>query len=196
MSFHKVFEDPRVYQYTQLLNPFTVGVVRDFIRKYLKPELDRSVLDIGCGTGVYSTMFTGGGYLGVDINPDYIASATRAFGPKFQVMDAGAMAIGSARYDAAFTVSTCHHIDDDAVARMITSVLPVLKPGGAFHIIDALLPVSSFAPVRNLVFRNDRGRNQRTLEQMSSLVASAARIRKVDLRSSVFHDMCYFELTS
>lgn len=194
MSFHKAFENPRVFQYTQLLNPFTVGVAKSFVRQYVEPRPDRRALDVGCGVGVYSKLFPENSYIGVDINPDYIAQATRDYGDKFKVMDAGAMSVADELYDAAFTVLTCHHLNDAEVMSMISGVVPALKEGGTFHVIDALLPVSRFAPVKNLIFRNDRGRHQRTMKQMSALLASVATIDFVDLRRSVFHDVSYFRL--
>jgi hypothetical protein len=79
---------------------------------------------------------------------------------------------------------------------MVRDALRVLKPGGALHVIDPIWPVSSRAVVKRVLFSQDRGRFQRTVAQLTSLLARQARVSRVDVRSGVLHDVYYARLTS
>jgi SAM-dependent methyltransferase len=48
----------------------------------------RRVLDVGCGPGTNVSHFQGCEYMGIDINPSYIAYARRRYRQEFLVADA------------------------------------------------------------------------------------------------------------
>ena len=196
MTPFALLEHPRVFGYTQMLNPMTVGLSTRLVREHVQIERGGAVLDVGCGVGVYCSMFTAVRYLGIDINPAYIHAARVTHGDMFRVMDAGALEFPEATFDAVFTVATCHHLDEGRVSSMVKDALRVLKPGGALHVIDPVWPVSRRAVVKRLLFSQDRGRFQRTVAQLTTLLARQARVSRVDVRSGVLHDVYYACLTS
>jgi ubiquinone/menaquinone biosynthesis C-methylase UbiE len=109
-------------------------------------------------------------------------------------MDAGRLDFPDASFDHAISIAVCHHLDDATLTKMVSEALRVVKPEGALHIVDPVLPVSSFAPIKRLIFENDRGQHQRTLETMARTLARVARIESLDLRRGLLHDVCYFRL--
>jgi ubiquinone/menaquinone biosynthesis C-methylase UbiE len=195
MSLVSILENPVFFGFTQKLNPFTTSLYAAFAKRYIAADSNQTVLDIGCGLGVHRRLFEACRYTGIDINPQYVAHARRKYGDGFLVMDAGDLQFDNASFTQVLSIATCHHLDDATVQSMAREAMRVLKPEGALHIIDPVLPVSRPAPIKNLVFRNDRGRFQRTLGEMGDLFASVARVAKVDLRRTVFHDVCYFKVT-
>jgi ubiquinone/menaquinone biosynthesis C-methylase UbiE len=195
MALARILENPKFFGFSQKLNPFTVSLYARFAKRNIAAGADQTVLDIGCGLGVYRNLFRAGRYTGVDINPEYVAYAQRVYGDGFFVMDAGCLQFKDATFTQAISIATCHHLDNATVQLMAREAMRVLKPQGALHIIDPVLPVSRPALVKNVVFRSDRGRFQRTLEEMGDLLASVARIAKVDLRRGLLHDVCYFKVT-
>lgn len=191
---HTLLEDPRVFAFTQKLNPMTVSLYRHLVAAYVRVGAGESVLDIGCGVGAHRPLFPGARYVGIDVNAGYVQTA-RAAGPgTFLVMDAGALDFPDASFDAAFTVATCHHLDDARILAMVRDGLRVLRPGGALHVVDPVLPVSRRALLKAALFRRDRGRFQRTVEQLTSLLAHGARISRVDVKAGALHDVCYVGL--
>lgn len=194
MNLYKLFENPRVYGYTQKLNPFTVSLYAALATDHVMLQPGQTILDIGSGLGVHRTLFPGAEYTGIDINPDYVAHARRTYGDGFGVMDAGRLEFPDASFDHAISIAVCHHLDDATLTEMVSEALRIVKPNGALHIVDPVLPVSSFAPVKRLIFENDRGRHQRTLETMARTLARVARIESLDLRRGLLHDVCYFRL--
>ena len=196
MNLTALLDDPRLFRFSQKLNPMTVGLYRQLLERHVASQPIASVLDIGCGVGAHRPLFPGKRYAGVDVNPAYIAMATRTYGDGFRVMDAGALDFPTGTFDAAFTTATCHHIDDDTVESMVREALRVVTPGGAFHIVEPVVPVSPRAAVKRLLFANDRGRHQRTLEALTSLLQKRARIETVDMHAGVLHDVCYVRLAA
>ena len=107
------------------------------------------VLDLGCGCGGFSAVVPGE-YLGIDLDPDYIAFARWRWGNarrRFAVVRLEDLAADE-RFDAAIMASALHHLSDavaDSVlarlARMVTSRLVVLDldPEGANRVQRVLL---------------------------------------------------------
>ena len=196
MSFTALLERPGVFSFTQKLNPMTVTLYRRLVEDHVVVPVGGGVLDIGCGVGAHRPLFPGRRYSGIDINPAYVDEANRRHGGGFHVMDAGALQFPAGAFDAAFTVATCHHLDDRTVAAMVVEAIRVVGAGGAVHIVDPVMPVSKRAPLKRMLFANDRGRCQRTVRQLTELLARAARVTCVELRSGVLHDVCYVRLSA
>jgi SAM-dependent methyltransferase len=196
MNFLHLLEHPLVYGFSQKLNPMTVGIYRRLLSDYVAGTTKGPVLDIGCGVGAHRDLFPTHEYVGIDVNRDYVAAATRAYGAGFLAMDAGAMTFPPNSFEAAYSVATCHHLDDERIRLMTCEVMRILRPNGAFHVIDPVLPTSSRAALKRMLFLNDRGQHQRTLSTLTALLARYARVRGVDLRCGILHDVCYVRLTA
>ena len=96
----------------------------------LAPKPGERILDLGCGDGTLTVklMASGASVLGVDANPQMIASA-RAKGIDAHVADAHTLTFAS-EFDAVFSNAALHWmLKPDAV---IDSVWRALKPGGRF----------------------------------------------------------------
>ncbi len=195
MDVYHFLESPWVNSINQRLNPFTVTLIGKMAVEHLKVGSRQSILDICSGLGARRRLFPDARYVGVDINPDYIAHANRRYGSGFQVMDAGHLNYPADSFVHSLSCAVCHHLDDETTAAVVRAALHIGKPTGALHIIDAILPVSCPASLKQFFFQNDRGRHQRTLRQMVSLLAKAGRVADMDLRRGCLHDVCYFRIT-
>jgi SAM-dependent methyltransferase len=195
VSLLELLEHPRIYGFTQKLNPMTVSLYRALVAEHVARGPAGAVLDIGCGVGAHRPLFPGWEYAGIDLNPRYVEMAVRAYGGGFRVMDAGAIDFPDHSFDAAFSVATCHHLDDARVLAMVTEALRVVRPEGALHIVDPVLPVSPRAVVKRSLFLHDRGRHQRTTAELTRLLSERGRVTCTDVRSGVLHDVCYVRLS-
>jgi SAM-dependent methyltransferase len=189
-----LLEHPAVYGFTQKLNPMTVGLYRHLVVEHVRVRPGGAVLDIGCGVGAHVSLFPDARYVGIDVNPAYIDAARKAHGDRFRVMDAGALDFAEGSFDAVFTVATCHHLDDQRILAMVRSGLRVLTPGGSMHIVDPVWPVSGRAPIKRALFGHDRGRFQRSVAELTSLLARYGSVCRVDVRAGLLHDVCYVGL--
>src|SRR5262249_11908800 len=159
---------------SQKLNPMTSALYRQLVFEHVAATTSGAILDIGCGVGAHRSLFTTQDYVGIDVNADYITAASQIYGDRFLVMDAGAMDFPSDRFDAVFSVATCHHLDDTRVLSMVREGMRILRSGGMMHVVDAVLPVSR-SRFKRALFAHDRGRFQRTIFEITALLSSQAR---------------------
>jgi SAM-dependent methyltransferase len=130
----------------------------------------RRVLDVGCGPGTNSAEFAGLDYLGVDINPAYIAHARRKHRGAFDVADVRTGSIpGQGTYDFVLLNSLLHHLDDDAASSLLSDVRRYVSADGHIHVIDLVLPERSGMP--RLLALADRGGHPRSLAAWRALLS-------------------------
>ena len=137
------------------------------------------VLDVACGPGTNTAAFQGPGYHGIDLNPRYIAGATRKFGPLFEVADATTYrGPAGVQYDLILVNSFLHHLDDAQVRTVLDHLRTLLAPGGTLQIMELV------RPPRGLFTRAlaalDRGKFARSMEAWTVLIGASVRLTHVE----------------
>ncbi|MCA9769502.1 MAG: class I SAM-dependent methyltransferase [Gemmatimonadetes bacterium] len=161
---------PRLYALWQA--PFVAQKVRAF-RVRNDPEAVEPVLDVGCGPGTNRTLFRSSAYLGIDLDPAYVAMARARYGDHFRVGDAAALEVADfGPVDCLFVNSLTHHLDDDAIDRLLRRT-DLVRPGGRLHLIDLYLPASGIS--RRLALA-DRGQYPRPLAALRDHITRHWRI--------------------
>jgi SAM-dependent methyltransferase len=161
----RLLETPLVYRAWQA--PFAGAKLRPFLRR-VDPARVRRVLDVGCGPGTNARVFTAADYLGVDINPGYIATASRRHPGRFLVGDvADERVLPDDRFDCVFANSLMHHLPDDVVSALLRRMARLTTPDGSVHVLDLVLPDNA-SPARALA-RLDRGRHARPIAHWRAL---------------------------
>jgi SAM-dependent methyltransferase len=159
-----------------------------WVEQYIRPRPDDQMLDVGCGTGaVVAFLPRDVTYLGIDLSPDYVASAQRQHGERarFQVGDVNSLAFEpDETFDLVTAVGLLHHLDDGEVRRLAKAVHGLLKSNGRFITIDnCFTPEQS--PLAKAIIRRDRGQNVRTPEEYQAIIQDVfARVT-----SEVRHDL-------
>jgi len=177
------------FAFHQRLGEATLKRYRQLIIRNVNDATGKHVLDIGCGVGNFRPYFAGE-YTGIDINPSYVLRAREQYSGTFEAMDCGRLAFADATFDEVVTIATMHHVADDEVARTIAEAIRVCRPGGYFHIVDAILPVSP-NPLKTLIFKLDRGNHPRTLDHHLSVIGGAGRILTHEVLTGPVHDTVY-----
>ena len=156
------------YEFSQRIVSFNF---RAFLRELRAEHFFQpgsSYLDAGCGTGFLRDHLPNADYLGVDINPAYIAAARRKRGECFQVGNALEIGNLSRRFDRIIAIGLLHHLDDSQVRIVLAGARTRLQAGGEIFIIDALWP-----PDNNCIGRilrgSDNGAYVRTLAEWEKL---------------------------
>jgi SAM-dependent methyltransferase len=131
----------------------------------------RRVLDVGCGPGTNVHHFRNVEYVGLDINPGYIADARARHGRDFRVADVTQLDPATLQpADMILLNSLLHHLDDAEVHRLLAALPPLLAPGGAVHILDLVLPER--ASIHRLMAKLDRGLYARPLDAWRAIFSS------------------------
>ncbi|MEY9186220.1 ubiquinone/menaquinone biosynthesis C-methylase UbiE [Bradyrhizobium sp. USDA 326] len=193
-ALERVLELPAVYDLNQFIGQPTVRRYTQLLVEEVPLSAGGDVLDLGCGTGATRRLIPGR-YVGIDINPHYIASAKRIrSGGEFIAMDATKLSFPDASFDQVISVATTHHLDGEQLQAMALEALRVVRPGGALHIVDAILPVNPRDRAKAMFFRMDRGRFPRKLEDLVSTVSRAADVARTRVLNGPMHDVAYLRV--
>jgi ubiquinone/menaquinone biosynthesis C-methylase UbiE len=95
------------------------------------------VLDLGCGSGVFSRALAARGFrvTGMDLSPGLIEVARQLVGrPEYEVGDAERLPYPDGSFDGVFLAGVIHHFPDPS--RMAKEVARVVHRGGAFAAFD------------------------------------------------------------
>jgi SAM-dependent methyltransferase len=152
---------------------------RAFLRElrsdnFFQPEI--SYLDVGCGTGFLRDHLRDADYLGIDLNPTYIAAARRKRGECFQVGNALEIESLPRRFDRIIAIGLLHHLDDGQARTVLAAARSRLQDGGEIFIIDALWPAGN-NHVGRFLRGSDNGAFVRTLSQWQTLFASELQLK-------------------
>lgn len=161
-----LLERPTIYRLWQL--PFAGDKLRPFLRHNDYAGLGR-VLDVGCGPGTNARHFAGTDYLGVDINPKYIAYARGRFPGRFEVADAAHLNLGeNQKFDCIIVNSLLHHLEDGVVSSLLEKLCSALSDEGSIHILELVEPRSR--GIDAFLAKADRGRFSRSKGRWEDLV--------------------------
>ena len=136
------------------------------------------VLDLGCGTGEYSTLFEPDRYLGVDVHPGYVAFAQKR-NPRHQYLcgDARVWPGTGTPFDLVLVNGVLHHLDDESAHSFLRAALGHVAPGGTLLVIeDVSLPEAHFST--RLVHLLDHGDHIRDGARWQQIVSAVAPIER------------------
>jgi SAM-dependent methyltransferase len=147
---------------------------RRIIQNHARARPGDKVIDIGCGPAQALQSLSDVEYLGLDINPDYIGFARRAYGDKgtFVVGDTRSLRSDSRFKDAdiVIAIAVLHHLDDEEAADCIRFAYDALKRGGRLICHDPCW-IPNQGMFSKCIMSHDRGRNIRTEQRYRQLVA-------------------------
>ena len=161
----RLLELPLVYRTWQA--PFVSAKLKPFLASVGRERTAR-VLDVGCGPGTNAPVFAGADYVGIDINADYIRTASARYPGRFIVGDVtDGNIFPDHQFDCVFANSLMHHLDDASVRRLLRRMAALTALNGRVHVLDLVLP--PHASAGRLLARMDRGRYPRTVEHWRGL---------------------------
>lgn len=162
----RVMEQPWVYRLW--MAPFAEQKLKP-VRAHNDLSRIRRVLDVGCGPGTNAPHFEAADYLGIDINPAYIASARRRHHRDFIAADVTTYEVASdKRFDFILVNSFLHHLDTADVVRILSHLRGLLTADGHVHVLELALPAES--SVARFLAVHDRGAFVRPLAEWRAVL--------------------------
>ncbi len=168
-------DHPSMYRVWQA--PFAERKLAPFLKR-IASRRPRRVLDVGCGPGTNARHFVDCEYLGVDLNPAYIESATARYGPRFRVADVTRDPLGEGAWDCILVNSLLHHLPDESVDRLLARLPAMLASSGAVHVLDLVLP--DRPSVARWIARHDRGDFPRPAGRWKELLTRHFRLQHLE----------------
>lgn len=154
-------------RFTSADDSFSENIERPVIESLAGNVDGQNMLDLGCGSGVYSLSFAGNGaeVTGLDLSPVMIELASekaRERGLKLDLRVADisrTLPFDDDQFDIVFTATVLHYIED--LASFFREAARVLKPGGNL-IASVLHPVATayFPPVSEEIISSNRWQMQ------------------------------------
>ena len=130
------------------------------------------IIDLGCGTGIYARFFTPETYVGIDINPEYIAAARVKFPQHpFHVQDALSSPFSAGEFDAGMISGVLHHLNDDDADRALREIARLVRPGGRVVIWEDIPARRRWNLIGHLIHRLDLGAHIRTPAEYQALIS-------------------------
>jgi len=163
------------------------AVHRYFVETHVRPRPGDQLLDIGCGPAQILRFLPQVNYVGVDLNPRYIATARIRFGDRgtFVCQSVSQMAVERPRsFDVVIAHGLIHHLGEPEAVRLFEVAALALKPAGRFITLDGCF-VPGQSRIAEWLLRNDRGHFVRNGDGYLSL----ARQVFSNVRSVVRHDL-------
>jgi SAM-dependent methyltransferase len=185
-GWRSILSMPRIYSLCQNLLGGT-RAQEEFIEKYIRPEPDMRILDLGCGPAdILELLPQNIHYAGVDFSPEYIQAAKVKYGslgefycrPVEELLDSGMTG-----FDLVMGLGVIHHLDDKQATSFFGTAARALNEKGRCLTVDPCL-VPGQHPIARILIRMDRGQNVRSADEYSSL----ARIFFSQVSQNVRHD--------
>ena len=141
-----------------------------------------SVLDGGCGTGEFSTLFQKAKYTGIDSSERFIEYAKRKHEKEFVRADAARLPFKNERFDAGLIIGVLHHFPDRKAREVLKEVKRVLKRKGVLLVMEDV-PPWGFNPLGRIVHALDRGKFIRRKEAYAGLFHGFKLVKNADFQS-------------
>lgn len=149
---------------------------RRLLEKHVRAKPGDKVIDIGCGSAPTLQWLPEVEYIGLDINPDYVAFARRKYGSRGTFIVGNPESVrGDSRCKAAdivMAIGVLHHLDDEEAEQCIGFAYDALKTEGRFICHEACWTPNQGA-ISKYIMSTDRGRNIRTEQQYRQLATKA-----------------------
>jgi ubiquinone/menaquinone biosynthesis C-methylase UbiE len=180
----KLSNQPAIFLFCRGILEGNFKTIRQIIPQRLPVGDGRRVLDVACGPGAFSDLFRPEAYSGVDLNENYIRYAQRHYRGSFARMDARQLTFPEASFDDALIFGLLHHLDDQDVRAVLSSLQRVLKPGASVLVIEDIPAESRLNLIGHLLHRVENGHFIRPAEGYRRLLAEYFHIAEEQLSRS------------
>jgi ubiquinone/menaquinone biosynthesis C-methylase UbiE len=161
---------PRFFLFCRGLLEDNFRIIRSRIGDHLGSPTEGRVLEVACGPGAFSDLFPPDRYTGIDLNPRYIRFAKKNFTGDFHVQDARKLDFPEGSFDQVLVYGLLHHLNDEDVSAVLTSLTRVLRPKGHALVIEDVPTESKLNVIGHLVHWAENGHHIRAADQYRKLL--------------------------
>jgi SAM-dependent methyltransferase len=147
-----------------------------------------SILDFGCGTGLFASTLDRAGftYCGYDPDDAAVRYASKLY-PGLTFVSRLEQAIASAPYDVVLANCCFHHISDhDLLTTTLPAIARFMRPDSIFLLCDVLPLEREASAIRRMFNLFERGTCKRTAPELERLVAGRFAVRSRRVQRAFF----------
>jgi ubiquinone/menaquinone biosynthesis C-methylase UbiE len=167
----KLSNHPGFFLFCRGLLEADFTAIRKTVGEHLASDPRVRVLDVACGPGAFSDLFSEQSYTGIDINPVYIDYAKKHYRGEFFVQDARRLSFPDGGFDEALVFGVLHHLNDEDVTEVARSLSRVVRPGGKVLVIEDIPTESHLNLVGHLLHWIENGHYIRPPEHYRRLLS-------------------------
>jgi ubiquinone/menaquinone biosynthesis C-methylase UbiE len=143
------------------------------------PAIYERILDMGCGTGMMTSLFSPVNYSGIDPNQKHISWARKKHPHyRFMVMDGRNTGFQSDAFDVILIGGVIHHLNNADGNAILKEACRVLKPRGKLIIWEDIPALNDANIIGRLIHRLDDGDHIRSAAQYIDIVKTYFSITK------------------
>jgi len=180
----RISDHPVLFIFCRSLLENDFKAIRALIRRDLRPGQGLRTLDLGCGPGAFADVFAGDDYVGVDLNPRYIAHAQRTRKGTFIAGDARKVDLPDGRFDQVLIFGLLHHLSDEDSRSVVSEATRMLAPHGRILVIEDIPSISRLNLIGHLIHNIENGEHIRPVEAYRALYAEQATIARDEVLQS------------
>ncbi|MFA5089611.1 MAG: class I SAM-dependent methyltransferase [Candidatus Omnitrophota bacterium] len=172
----KIGGNPYLFDFLQRL--CNLGDLRRHVSSHLDAMPGESILDVGCGTGLYSTLAKGT-YVGVDLNEQYIKYAQSHYpdGQKtFIVGDITKLGLDGQMFDKTLYLAVLHHFCEEDNLNILRNIAAVTRKMAV--ILDLTYPEKPTF-MQRFFLAVERGEYVRPLKEQIRIIEQVFRVGDV-----------------
>lgn len=170
-----LLDSPRLFHAFRFALVGAQRETRRILGEEIAAEPGQRVLDVCCGIGEFAGVVTAG-YIGVDVNPRFVAHARRRFPDRrawhFQAGDATRLPLPDNAVETSMCVNSLHHFADDAAVALLGEMRRVTR--GRVIVVDA--DGTPRGLLRRALLALDRGAHMRTPAALAGLVGQVLEV--------------------
>lgn len=166
------------YLFNFLQRVCNLGDLRQPLAARLRASAQDSILDVGCGTGLYSTLAKGR-YLGIDLNESYIKYARSKYGnddKRFMVGDVTNLDTKGELFDKTLYLAMLHHFGEEDNLKILERISALTRQ--QILILDLTIPEKS-TPLQKFFLKVERGQYLRSLGEQLRIIEKVLHIKEV-----------------
>jgi 2-polyprenyl-3-methyl-5-hydroxy-6-metoxy-1,4-benzoquinol methylase len=154
------------------MNKLSTKAGKKFVREFVDFYEGCWVLDIGCGpANILKSVSFEINYTGIDLNPEYITTATKNFGEigNFYLMNVEDLSSKSnEKYDRILILGTLHHLSNEQIEGLLRVTSTLLNENGVLVTHDPIRS-SKQNVISRILMDLDRGKHIRQISEHISL---------------------------